>query len=238
MKTALVTGASRGIGRAVAIRLAHEGFAVGLIARSTDALNALAQEISNHGGTALPISCDISQPKEVASMFDSLREKWTRLDLVFNNAGQNIEGTLEPSLPEIRAVYEVNVFGVYSVLQHAVPWLKSQRGGTIINVSSVAGITGFPGAGAYCSSKFALRGLNESLHNELEPLGVRVCAIAPSWVDTDMAEYCPFPAEKRIAPEDIADAVLYITKLGENVSIKEIVIGCRSDLGEVENSEL
>lgn len=230
MKTALVTGASRGIGRAVAIRLAREGLTVGLIARSADALNVLAEDISDHGGTALPIRCDISQPQEVASMFDSLREKWTRLDLVFNNAGQNIGGTLEPSLHELRTMYEVNVFGAYSILQHAVPWLKSQHGGTIINLASVAGITGFPGVGAYCSSKFALRGLNESLHNELEPLGIRVCAISPSWVDTDMAEHCPFPAEKRITPEDIADAVLYITQLGENVSMKELVIGCRSDL--------
>jgi len=230
MRTALVTGASRGIGRAVALRLAREGFAVGLIARTTDNLATLAKEISDNGGTALPITCDISQSEEVTSMFDSLREKWTHLDLVFNNAGQNIGGTLEPSLEELRALYEVNVFGAYSILQHAVRWLKSQGTGVIINLASVAGITGFPGAGAYCSSKFALRGLNESLHNELEPLGIRVCAISPSWVDTDMAAHCPFTADKMIQPEDIAEAVLYIARLGKNVAMKELVIGCRSDL--------
>ncbi|NBW40554.1 SDR family oxidoreductase [bacterium] len=231
MKTALITGASQGIGNAVAKRLSREGYAVALLARSSAELTTLQNQIMESGGVVVPLPCDVADPDAVEEAFEKLQGEWEQLDFIFNNAGKNIQGTLEPSLNEMKALYDVNVFGAYSILQHAVPWLKSQGSGTIINLVSVAGITGFAGVGAYCSSKFALRGLNQSLHHELEPLGIRVCAISPSWVDTRMADHCPFKAEKRIRPEDIADTVLYILNLGPNVSIEEITVGCRSDLG-------
>lgn len=159
-----------------------------------------------------------------------MKEKWKTLDLLFNNAGANKPGTVELSLEDFRYIYDVNVIGAYLILHNAVPWMKEAKAGTIVNLASIAGTIGFPGAGAYCSTKFALRGLNESLHNELEPLGIRVTAISPSWVDTDMAAHCPFDSSKMIRPNDIAEAVLYIDNLGENVALKEMVIGCRNDL--------
>lgn len=230
MKTAIVTGASRGIGRAVAKRLSQSGFEVALLARSKEALEDLSNEISSEGGKAIPLPCDVSDLAAVSQCIKSLRGEWDELTLLFNNAGANRPGTVELSPEDFETIYRVNVFGAYNVLHEVVPWLKSQSRGTIVNLASIAGITGFPGAGAYCSSKFALRGLNEALHHELEPLGIRVSAISPSWVDTDMASHCPYPKDKMILPEEIADAVLYLESLSSNISVKELVIGCRSDL--------
>ncbi|MCI5064381.1 SDR family oxidoreductase [bacterium] len=231
MKTAVVTGASQGIGRATSLLLAQNGFEVALVARSKNSLENVAEEISESGGRALIKQCDVRDEGAVQRCFAELRDEWETISLLFNNAGINEQGTLELSLEQFRSLFEVNVFGAFSVLQTAAPWFRQQGAGTIVNLTSIAGQTGFAGVGGYCATKFALRGLSESLHHELEPLGIRVTALSPSWVETPMAApICPHPAEAQIAPTDIAEAVLYIHNLAPRVSLKELTIGCRADL--------
>lgn len=232
MKTAIVTGASRGIGKAVAIALAKDGYSVALLSRNISDLNNVADEIATIGiHPAIAIQCDVSLKDEVKNAISELREKWSSLDLLFNNAGVNFAGTADDISPEdFQKTYSVNVFGVHHLLHFCVPWFKEQKNGAIINLCSIAGNIGFPTGGAYCSSKFAIKGLNESLHRELEPLGIRVTAISPSWVNTDMAAHSPVKPEKMIQPEDIAHTVKYILSLGSNVTIREMLLQCRSDL--------
>lgn len=235
MLTAIITGASRGIGKAVALRLAQEGFEVALIARNKIALSLVKQEIENAGGTAIAIPCDVTKFEEVQKSIQLLQARWSHLDVLFNNAGIAFGGTTDVETTDFVKIFEVNVFGAFYILKAIVPWLKDKAAeggpfGTIINLASVRGITGAADVGAYSSSKFALRGLNESLHYELEPLGIRVTAISPSWVNTDMAEHCPYPRNEILQPEDIAEAVMYVHRLPRTISMKELVLGCRQDL--------
>ncbi len=231
MQTAIVTGASRGIGRAVALGLAEEGYETALLARSEDALTELAAEIESGGkGKGIVLPVDVTKPSEVKAAVSELRKRWDRLDLFFNNAGINVRGSVEPSEDDFDRLMKTNVYGPFFLLKELVPWFRDQKSGTIINLASIAGTIGFPGVGSYCASKFALRGLSESLHRELEPEGVRVALVSPSWVDTQMAEGSPVKPEKMIQPSDILTTIRFIRDIGENVAINEIIVGCRSDI--------
>ncbi len=230
MKRAIITGASRGIGREVALTLANNGYEVALLSRSKDKLETVSKEIAGNGGKSIVLPCDVSNEKQVQDTIRHLKEEWNTLDLLFNNAGVYEPGTTEISIEDLRKLYEINVLGAISLLQATVPWFKEQGAGTIVNLASIAGTIGFPGVGAYCSTKFALRGFSESLHRELEPLGIRVATISPSWVNTDMAAHGPMSDDKKIDPADIANTILYLENLGPNATVMEIVVGCRADL--------
>lgn len=231
MQTAIVTGASRGIGRAVALGLAEEGYETALLARSEDALTELAAEIESGGkGKGIVFPVDVTKPSEVKAAVSELRKRWDRLDLFFNNAGINVRGSVEPSEDDFDRLMKTNVYGPFFLLKELVPWFRDQNSGTIINLASIAGTIGFPGVGSYCASKFALRGLSVSLHRELEPEGVRVALVSPSWVNTQMAEGSPVKPKKMIQPSDILTTIRFIRDVGENVAINEIIVGCRSDI--------
>ena len=230
MKTAIITGASQGIGESVARGLAKDGFQVALLARNKGKLEAIAADIAKGGGKAIVLQCDVSNETEVAKAVSSLRKECPSLDLLFNNAGAYLPGTEELSADDLRRLYDVNVFGVANILRHTVPWFRDQGNGCIIHLASIAGTTGFPGVGGYCSSKFAVRGLNESLHRELEPLGIRVTAISPSWVNTEMASHGPMDGSEMIQPDDILETIRYLLRLGKNATVRELVVQCRADL--------
>ncbi|MCB0321490.1 MAG: SDR family oxidoreductase, partial [Bdellovibrionales bacterium] len=228
-RTAIITGASRGIGKAVAISLAEYGFSdIALIARSTEDLNSTAREIQSFGARAIPIPCDVSNEQAVRAAIENLQSHWENLDFLFNNAGAYFSGSSDLNSDTIQKLYEVNVFGAFHILRYTVPWLKKvaeesrtsnrENHATVVNLASIAGTIGFAGVGGYCSSKFALRGMSESLHRELEPLGIRVTTISPSWVNTEMATHSPFPAHAMIQPHDIATTVRYLLELGPNVA--------------------
>lgn len=187
-KNALVTGASRGIGRAVAGGFAEAGARVALVARSADALAALSADIEDGGGRALPLTCDVTDPVAVRSMIDAAVAELGSLDVVVNNAG----GTaFMVPFADLRfagweKVMRLNVDSMVHVIQAVAPHLLERRTGSVINVASVAGLGGTPGLTPYGASKAAVISLTRSLAMEWGRGGVRVNALCPGWTATDL----------------------------------------------------
>lgn len=187
-KTAIITGASRGIGEAAARYLAENGAQVVLAARSQDQINAIANSISQSGGTASAFACDVSDPKAVAALVDHANSTYGRVDLLINNAGIiDPISRVEDSDPEAWSrIIDVNVKGVYYGLRYAIPVMKAQGGGTIINISSGAANSFLEGWSHYCASKAAVFRLTGVAHKEHADDGIRVVGLSPGTVATDM----------------------------------------------------
>lgn len=234
MKVAIVTGASRGIGACVAAGLAKEGFSQALVARSKKGLGQVAEQIVKESKGKAPelltFPVDIQDAGKVEEIVSQVVSHFGRIDLLFNNAGLGCLGTLEVPLEEFDQVMKVNLRAAFCFLKFVVPIMKKQGSGTVINVSSRAGKIGFEGYGAYAASKFGLVGLSESLYRELAPLGIRVTALCPSWVDTDMAEHSDLPQEEMINSADILKTVNWLMALSPAAVVKEVMIECRKQI--------
>lgn len=234
---AVVTGANRGIGRAVAQELAREGYSLGLIARNRTQLDSVRAEIEdiyrsspNQGGKVVVAPAHVENLDEVRSAVALIQENLGTPTLLFNNAGVNPQGTLDIDPDTMKTMMDINYHGAWNVLSVIAPLMKEAEHGYIFNISSVCGVTAIPSVGAYCASKHALHALSLTLFKELAPYGVHVTAIAPSWVDTDMARHAPILAGEMIRPTDIFEAVRFVTRLSPGAVIPELVIECRSDL--------
>ncbi len=229
-KVAIVTGASRGIGRTMAIGLAEDGFSVALIARSGDALAEVAGAIERAGGAARVIPLDVSRHEGIQRAVSSVQDEFGRIDLLFNNAGIGTGGSLEVPVEEFERTLSVNLTAAFCFLQAVVPIMKEQGHGTVINVASLAGKVGFAGYGAYGASKFGLVGLGESLFRELSPAGIKVMTLCPSWVDTDMARLSGLPPQEMIQTEDLLKTVRWFLSLSPAACVRELMIECRSEI--------
>jgi short-subunit dehydrogenase len=185
-RVAVITGASSGIGRAAALALAREGVQVVLGARRMDRLREAAETIQRAGGKARALRTDVTEPGEVGRLVDEAVAAFGRLDILVNNAGLGYFGPLE-SMPreEIRHLFEVNVMGTIHGIQAAVPVMRSQRSGHIINISSVLGKRATPGSAVYAATKFAQVALTESLRLELADAGIDVSVICPVTTTTE-----------------------------------------------------
>lgn len=207
-KVALITGASSGIGLAIARALAAEGVRLGLLARSKAKLEALAQEL----GEALALPADITQYAAVEQAVQLLQEGFGRLDILINNAGIGVFKPVQELSPEEwREVLETNLTGPFYATKAAVPALQKQGGGHIVNIGSLAGKNAFAGGAAYNASKFGLLGFSEASMLDLRYLGIRVSTILPGSVDTPFGGN-PTGSSWKIAPEDVAEAVLYVLR--------------------------
>ncbi len=226
-KSAFVTGASSGIGRHVALHLAKKGFRVAACARRQDLLASLSDEL---GSGHIVRSLDVTERSAVKETIGEIVEKFGSVDLLFNNAGTNTQGSCGVEGSEFDAVVDTNLTGAWNVLNEIVPHMKTRGEGTIINMSSICGKTAFSGVGIYSASKFGLLGLNESLFRELVPLGIRVTALCPSWVETEMAAHGPMPDAEKIQKDDICRSIDYLLSLSPNAQLKELVIECAADL--------
>lgn len=188
-RIALVTGASRGIGRAIALGLAQRGFDLVLndIARQTEALNAVATEVRALGRRALPLFADVSHKAEVQAMVDQAVAEYGRIDAVVNNAGILIASSVE-KLPEEAwdAVMDINAKGSFLVIQAVLPHMKAQRYGRIVNIASIGGKHGAPEQAHYSASKAAVMGFTRVLAQEIGPLGITANCICPGIILTDM----------------------------------------------------
>ncbi|MEJ8475235.1 SDR family oxidoreductase [Roseibium algae] len=187
-KTALVTGASRGIGEAASRLLATYGAAVVLVARSASDIERIAAEIRADGGQAEAIACDVSDYASVAKAIAMCKEKFGGLDILVNNAGL-IEpiSRLEDSDPEEWGkIIDINVKGVYYALREALPIMAAQGSGTVINISSGAATSALEGWSHYCSSKAAVLSLTKCAHEEFGDKGVRIVGLSPGTVATNM----------------------------------------------------
>jgi len=229
---AVVTGASRGIGRAVAERLAREGFDLVLAARTEGDLAEVATAIGALGKRAVAVRTDVSREENVLRLFERVRAEFGRLDVLVNNAGLGIYAPLaETSLEDWEKVMGVNARGTFLCSREAfrimAACLPSHRqaakppGGIIVNISSVVGIKGYPRQGAYTASKHAVVGLSKVLAEEGRDKGVRVHAICPGGVATDMvAKARPdIDPDELLQPDDIADLVAYLVRLPKRAMI-------------------
>ena len=184
-KVALVTGASQGIGRAIAAALAREGAGVGLLARSRQGLDTTLEMI---GGSGVVAPCDVTDPSAIAAAVDTVVSVLGGLDVVVNNAGtrQNFQRLDELSIEEWDRVIAANLSSVFYVTRAAVQHLIEQRSGSVVNVSSIAGPLGFPTIGSYSASKSGVIGVTRTMAAEWCEFGVRVNSVAPGWTSSPM----------------------------------------------------
>lgn len=220
-KTALVTGASRGIGEAIAWRLAAEGFRLVLTARDAGRLARVRMACEERGAEVVCIPADLSNEAEVLELFAQAGA----IDLLVNNAGIGIFNPLaEVSLEEWRQVQRINVEGAFLCLREAMRGMKG-RGGRIINISSVVGVKGYPNQGAYGASKHALLGMTKTAIEEGRESNIRVHAICPGGVATEMIKQSRpdlTDFSTMIQPSDVADAVAYLCGLPPNITVDAI----------------
>jgi short-subunit dehydrogenase len=185
-KVALITGASAGIGAALAREFARDGADLVLSARREDRLRALAREIEDAGRNAAVVSCDVTRDGDPERAVAAAVDRYGRLDIAVANAGFGVVGPVEQlTLDDFRRQMETNVFGVLRTLYAALPELRKTRGQFVV-LGSVAGHVPTPETSAYCMSKFAVRGFAESIHDELADSGVSVTLVSPGFVDSDI----------------------------------------------------
>jgi len=180
-----ITGASKGMGFSVAKQLLSKGHSVAATSRSVNAF----EQFSEYGDNFLALKVDLKSEQSIASSFKKTIEKFGRVDVIVNNAGYGLGGALEElTSEEINENFEVNFFAAVRVVQKALPYLREQRSGHIINISSIAGFAPGLGWSMYCAAKFALSGLSEALANDLKPLGIHVTNVLPGWFRTNFAK--------------------------------------------------
>jgi 3-oxoacyl-[acyl-carrier protein] reductase len=223
-KVAVVTGGSRGIGRAIVKALAGAGYAVAFnYLRDEAAAAALREEIEQQGGQCLALQCDISAAQSIAAFFEQIDGAFGRIDLLVNNAGVTRDGLLATlSLEDITQVIQTNLIGTLLCCQQVVPCMMRQRSGCIVNISSVAAQKPGKGQSNYAAAKGGVEALTRALAVELAPRNIRVNAVAPGIVNTEMSKVLIGSQEqdiqsrlliKRYAePEEIAEAVLFIAE--------------------------
>jgi NAD(P)-dependent dehydrogenase (short-subunit alcohol dehydrogenase family) len=226
-----VTGASRGIGRAIAEAFAAEGAWVALLARSLDTSKKLAADLNEGRGRAIALGCDITVKSQVEEALEQLGRTWGKLDIIVNNAGVSGRTPIDDSSDDLwRAIVDTNLTGSYLVTKAGLELMHSGTG-RIVNISSVLGRFGVPGYAAYCTSKHGIIGFTRALALELASRGITVNAISPGWVSTDMAEkgihetaeslgitpdefrdeaIGAVPIRRFIEPEEVAKLVLYL----------------------------
>ncbi len=221
-KTMLITGASKGIGKATALLCAEQGASLVLLSRNSDLLNDLKQEIiSKYPAKVLVFPCDITKPEQIENVFKQLNAEKITIDCLVNNAGIMQDATLLTISDElIKNTYETNVFPVIHASRLAVKNMLRKRKGSIINITSIIGINGHPGNTVYGSSKAAVVGITKSLAKELAPLNIRVNAVAPGFIETELTAGIDEKfREKNLnsigmkrfgKPEDVAKVILFL----------------------------
>jgi NAD(P)-dependent dehydrogenase (short-subunit alcohol dehydrogenase family) len=187
-KVAFVTGASAGIGRALALEFAREGADVAIAARRGDLLEKLARDIEGLGRKALPLICDVTKEADVRAALDAAVAKFGAVDVVVANAGFGVVGPVEAlSIDDFRRQFETNIMGVLHTVKPALPLLEKTKGRLAL-VGSVSGHVSVPATAAYAMSKFAVRALADALFHELLPKGIRVTLISPGFIQSDFRE--------------------------------------------------
>ena len=221
-KVAVVTGAGRGIGRAIALKLAEEGAAVvinynGSAAKAEEVVNT----ITSQGGKAMAVQCSVSDYESVAVMMKAVVDTYGRIDILVNNAGITRDNLLmKMSEEDFDAVIDTNLKGVFNCMKHVARQMIKQKGGRIINISSVSGVLGNAGQANYCAAKAGVIGITRSFAREAASRGITVNAVAPGFIETEMTDVLSenvkasvteqIPMKHFGTTENIADAVAFL----------------------------
>jgi NAD(P)-dependent dehydrogenase (short-subunit alcohol dehydrogenase family) len=228
-KTAVVTGAGSGIGRAAAVLFAREGAAVAVVDLNAEAAKDAAGEITASGGTALPVVANVADRLQVSSAFEQIRNEYRRVDVLYNNAGVNSAGSvIDATEDDWDRSFAVNAKGTFLCSQAAAPGMVAAGGGSIINQGSVAALVGIANFASYCAAKGAVVALTRSMSVDLAPRGVRVNVICPGTVYTPLMEpmlrargggdmaaglaltVAKYPIGRLGTPEEIAAVALFL----------------------------
>ncbi len=226
-QVAIVTGAGRGIGRTIALALARQGAHVALAARSLAELEAVRAEIEALGGQAASFPTDIKCEPDVVRLVQATVARFGRLDILVNNAAVGVfKPLLETTTAEWDEVMAVNVRGPFLLCREAIPYLREQPRSFIVNIASVMGVKGYVNQALYAASKHALLGMSKTLAKEVQKDGIRVHAILPGTVDTDMGAQARPDLDRSllIPPAEIAEIVLFLLTRPGNAAIDQIEI--------------
>ena len=233
-KVVVITGTSSGLGEATARLLCAQGASVAMGARRADRLQSLAKELNSGGGKAFAVTTDVTQCDQVKRLFDKAVQTYGRIDVMINNAGLMPQSPLERlKIDEWDRMIDVNIKGVLYGIAAALPYMKEQKAGHIINVSSVAGHKVGPGFAVYAATKFAVRALSEGMRQEVKPYNIRTTVISPGAVATellnsitepDVAETVRKRVEEIALPADsFARAVAFAISQPDEMDVNEIL---------------
>jgi 3-oxoacyl-[acyl-carrier protein] reductase len=226
-KVAIVTGASRGIGRAISVALAKEAATVVLAARAMDKLKQTAEQVTAAGGKTEIIVTELAEEESIKNLVKATGEKFGRLDILVNNAGITHSAKLEETATEDwQRCISINARAPFILCREALPRLRKSEAAYIINIASVVGVKGYPLQSAYTSSKHALRGMTISLSEELKGSNIRVHLLCPGGVDTELVQKVrpDIKKEDLMQPDEIAELVLYLVTHKGNAVIDELHI--------------
>jgi NADP-dependent 3-hydroxy acid dehydrogenase YdfG len=241
-KTALITGATSGIGRATAIKLSENGYNLILCGRRADRLNNLKADLSANVNV-YTLTFDVRQRVEVEQQLNALPDDWKNIDILVNSAGNahGLSSIQQGDIDDWDAMIDSNVKGLLYVSRAIIPQMVERRNGHIINISSVAGKKTYANGAVYCASKSAVESISEGMRLDLTEHGIKVTNIAPGAVHTEFSEV-RFKGDKERAqkvyegfepllPEDVADMVAYIVNVPERVTIADVVMYAKSQAG-------
>jgi len=224
-KVALVTGASRGIGKAIARTLGQMGAMVSLCARNTQKLQSACHELEADGAKVLGVPADVSRHGDVTSLVQTTERSLGPIEILVNNAGIGHFAPIQESSEENwDATLDTNLKAVFLLTKAVAPGMISRRSGHIINIASLAGKSAFAGGSVYCASKWGLLGLTQCAAEDLRPYGIRVSAICPGSVATDFSPHSKKDPSKMLQPEDVAHAVEMILTQASQSFMSEVLL--------------
>jgi NAD(P)-dependent dehydrogenase (short-subunit alcohol dehydrogenase family) len=240
-RVCLITGAGRGIGRAVALTLAEAGASIVGISRTKMQVDKTIESVNEMGGRGISVVGDITSKTVVKNLVATVAREFQRIDILINNAGiapkTSRVSVQETTVSDWELIMNVNLKGCFLVIKEALDLMKKNGQGHIVNIASVAGKKALSGEScAYHASKFALIGFSKVLEQDLKDSGISVSAICPGRVFTGMGEPmdpCDYDATKWLKPEDIAEIVLFLVTRNKNIIIPEIVIYPRDQIGSL-----
>lgn len=240
-KIVFITGATAGIGKAVAYAFASEGAKLIITARRTELLKEIAEDIkSKHGVNVLPIQLDVRNRNEVANSINALSEEWSKIDLLVNNAGlaKGLEKVFEADIDNWEEMIDTNIKGLLYVTRHILPGMLERNRGHIINLGSTAGHMSYAGASVYCATKYSVRALSDTMRIETVDTNVRITSVDPGAVETDFSKVRfngdveraekVYEGFEPLRAEDIAEAIIFCATRPERANINEMILASTS----------
>ncbi|MFW9993092.1 MAG: SDR family oxidoreductase [Candidatus Odinarchaeota archaeon] len=233
-KVAIVTGASKGIGKAIALKFAESGMKVVLAARNVDLLNKLKERIDKLDGESLVVPTDVTDENQANALVQRTLDQYGKIDILVNNAGVGrFKRADEFTLEDYNHIFDINVKGVFLVTKYVVPHMLQKEYGQIINIASVAGKTGFKTGTLYSASKHAVVGYTWSLREDLKEHKIKVSVICPGSVVTEFGGKRPTRVEWAMEASDVAHAAMFLVNESDTVNTAEIIIKPRYNPREV-----
>ncbi|UCH48114.1 MAG: SDR family NAD(P)-dependent oxidoreductase [Betaproteobacteria bacterium] len=224
-QVALITGASRGIGKAIAVRLAKQGVSVALVSRNVEALKETAQVCSEFGNPVLTLPCDLANTGSIQNLVSQTTAKLGGLNILVNNAGVAITDPADSGeLEDWDLTIDINLRALMHLTRHALPEIEKASRGAVINIASMAGRRPFGGASAYCATKHGVVGFSHALFEDVRERNIKVSAVCPGYVATEMTSEMGLAVEKMIQADGVAKAVEFVLTYPDNACPIEIQI--------------